>query len=84
MKLASGKKKQNVLCNIGQFIVVQSFNIILFHESLDVLFDIRDFGREAGFDLLDDFLDQLHVLHLFTRLHDTDDGGLGNVSIVFF
>lgn len=52
------------LCNVGQFIVVQALNVILLHESFDVLLDIGDFRWEAGFDLLDDFLDELDVFHL--------------------
>lgn len=64
------------LCNVCQFIIVQSFNIIFLHERFDVLLDIGDFGWEARFHLLDYFLDKLDVLHLLAGFHNADDCGL--------
>ena len=59
--------------DVRDFVAFQTLDIILLHKSLDVLLDIRNLGREAGLDLLDHFLDELYVLHLLARLHDTDD-----------
>lgn len=60
------RERRRGLCNVGQFIVVQALDVILLHEGFDVLLDIGDFGWEAGFDLLDNFLDELDVFHLLT------------------
>lgn len=64
------------LSNVGDFVPFDSFDVVLLHESFDVLLDIGDLGGEAGLHLLDDLLNKLDVLHLLARLHDADDGGL--------
>lgn len=67
--------------NVSNLISVQTLDIILLHEGLDILLDIRDLGREARLDLLDDFLDELDVFHLLAGFHDAHDGGLQRISI---
>ncbi len=42
-----------------------SFQILSFDETLDLLFQKIDVGREAGGELLDDFRDELLVLEFF-------------------
>lgn len=64
------------LSDVGDLVAVQSLHVVLFHQCLDVLLDVGDFGREARFDLLDYFLDELDVLHSLAGFHDADDGGL--------
>ena len=68
--------EQGCSCNVGDFVTVHSLDVVLLHERFDVLFDIRDLGREARLDLLDDLLHKLNVLHLLARLHDAHNGRL--------
>lgn len=65
------------LSNVGDLVAVESLDVVLFHEGFDVLLDIGDLRWKAGLHLLDDFLNKLDVFHLLARLHDADDGGLG-------
>lgn len=70
------RKKRGRLCNVGDFVTIQTLYIILLHEGLNILFDVGNLGREAGFDLLDHLLDELDVSHLLSRLHDANDSRL--------
>ena len=55
---------------------LDTLEILFLNQLIDRLLDIRDFRREARFDLVDGFLHELHVLHLLAGLHDADDGRL--------
>lgn len=71
------RRRPNQSCQITQLIVIfQSLQILLFDELIDGFLDILDFGREAGFDLGDGFLDEDDMLHLLAGFHDADDCGL--------
>ena len=67
--------------NVSQLIVVQSFDVVLLHESINVFLDVGDFGREAISDLIDDLFNQKNMLELLAALHDTNDHSLRRVSV---
>src|SRR6202000_3293669 len=67
-------------CYVRQLIVIESLNVILLHESINILLDVGDLGREPASNLVDDFLDEVDVLELLATLHDTDNNGLERVS----
>lgn len=62
--------------NVGNLVPIQTLDVILFHQRLDVLLNVGDLGREARLDLLDDFLHKLDVFHLLPGFHDTNNGRL--------
>ena len=55
---------------------LDTLQILFLDKLIDRLLDIRNFRREARFDLVDSFLHELDVLQLFAGLHDADDGRL--------
>jgi len=64
------------LCYICQLVVIKSLNIVLLHEGIDVLLNIRYLRRESIADLCDDLFDQKDVLELLSALHDSNNNGL--------
>jgi hypothetical protein len=64
------------LGDVSQFVIVESLNVILLHESIDVLLDVGNLGREAISDLGDDFFNEQDVLEFLAPFHDTDNDGL--------
>jgi len=64
------------LGNVGKLIAIQSLYVILLHQRIDVFLDIRNLRWEACFDLADDFFDQVDVLELLSRLHDSNNSSL--------
>ena len=61
--------------------VLQALEILFLDELINGFLDIGHFGREAGFDLVDGFLDEDDVLHLLAGLHDADDSRLGGILV---
>ena len=61
---------------VAQLFPLQPLQVFFLDQLIDGFLDIGDFGREAGFDLLNGFLDKLNVLHLLSRLHDANNRGL--------
>lgn len=82
MGIMGGVREDEILSDVGDLVSVYTLDVILLHQCLDVLLDVRDLGREAGLDLLNDFLHELDVLHLLARLHDAHNGGLREKQLV--
>ena len=64
------------LCDVSQLIVIKSLDVVLLHQRIDILLDIRDLRRESVLDLGDDFFDEVNVLELLATFHDTNNNGL--------
>ena len=69
-------REDKILSDVGDLVSVYTLDVLLLHQCFDVLLDVRDLGREAGLDLLNDFLHELDVLHLLARFHDAHNRGL--------
>ena len=67
--------------NVRQLVILKSLNVVLLHQSIDILLDVGDLGRESTSDLVDDFFDKVNMLELLATLHDSHDDGLGRVSM---
>ncbi len=63
----------HISCYVGQFVTIQTFYVIFLHQRVDVLLDIWDLWRKSSLDLLNYLLDELDVLQLLPRLHDTNN-----------
>ena len=64
-------KYEAKLGQVSEFVTFQPLKILLLEQDVDAFFNILHSWREAAFDLLDSFRNELLVLHLLAGFHDT-------------
>lgn len=74
--LFSRGKARPQLRQVSKLVILEPFQVLLVEENLYALLDIRNLWHKARPNLVDSFADELRVLHLLSRLHDTNDGRL--------
>ena len=70
------------LCDVRQLIIIKTLDVVLLHQSINVLLDIGNLGWKPSLDLVDDLFHELDVLELLAALHDANDDSLWLVSSV--
>jgi hypothetical protein len=64
-------KYEAKLGQVSEFVTFQPLKILLLEQDVDAFFNILHSWREAAFDLLDSFRNELLMLHLLAGFHDT-------------
>lgn len=69
-------RRWTLLREVTKLVVFETLEILFVEQYLYALLYVCNLWQEAALDLRNSFADKLVVLHLLTRLHDTDNGRL--------